>query len=164
MLLNSFHLPNGYEYRVSSGDQMNFGQIFAGDLHPDYDYAARYTAMEPALGKQARAQQLVQLAPLLQQNPWIEQRQWLKTILELGDIREAEYLLKSPQQFMQEMQQQQQAAMMAEVARQQYETKGKLTISEKDFQEDLVLNEQTFGHDMALKAIEGEMSNEKSAA
>ena len=28
----------------------SFSRIFSGDIHPEYDFAARYTSMEPALG------------------------------------------------------------------------------------------------------------------
>jgi hypothetical protein len=141
-----------------------FGQIFGSDIHPDFDFAARYTGMEPALGKQARLQQLMQLSQLMLQNPWINQRQWWKTIFELGDIREADYLLKKPEQFQQEMQQQQQAQMMAEAAKQKMETQSKLVTSDKDFKEETALEEQKFGHEMALRVIEGELSNEKAVA
>jgi hypothetical protein len=112
MLLNTFHLPNGYEYRISNGNQNQFGRIFSGDIHPDFDFAARYTSMEPALGKAARLQQLMNLAQIMLQNPWINQYQWWRTIFELGDIREADYLLKTPQQYQQEQQAMQQAQMM----------------------------------------------------
>jgi hypothetical protein len=161
MTLNTYHLPNGYEYRVSDPSQFKFGRVFGGDLHPDFDFAARYTSMEPAAGKQARLQQMMQLAATMLQNPWINQHQWWKTIFELGDIREADYLLKTPEQFMQEMQQQQQAQMMAQMAEQRSETEGKLITSDKDFKEDTALAEQKFGHDLALAAVEGEIANEK---
>lgn len=164
MILNTFHLPPGFEYRITEGNQNTFGQIFPGDLHPDYDYAARYTSMEPPLGKQARYQQMIQLASVLLQNPWINQYQWLRTIFELGDVREAEYLLKKPQQFAQEMQQNQQAAMMAEQMKQRYETEGKLITSQKDFTEETALSEQKFQHDMVLTALENEMKDEETAA
>ena len=163
MLLNTFHLPSGFEFRVSDGPGQQFNQIFGQDIHSDFDYAARYTAMEPALGKQARGQQLVQMAPLMQQNPWINQYQWTKTLLELADVREAEQLLKQPQQFAQEMQQQQQAAMMAEQLKTKLEADKKIKVSDKDFQEQLVLNEQEHGHNLALTALEKELANEKSA-
>ncbi|RLC75583.1 MAG: hypothetical protein DRJ03_30070 [Chloroflexi bacterium] len=163
MLLNTFHLPSGFEFRVSDGPGQQFNQIFGQDIHSDFDYAARYTAMEPALGKQARGQQLVQMAPLMQQNPWINQYQWTKTLLELADVRESEQLLKQPQQFAQEMQQQQQAAMMAEQLKEKLEGDKKIRVSDKDFQEQLVLNEQEHGHNLALAALEGELANEKSA-
>lgn len=155
MILNTFHLPQGFEYRISDGDEQSFGQLFGDDIHPDFDFAARYTAVEPALGKQARMQQLMQLAPVMLQNPWINQYQWWRTLLELSDIREAKYLLKDPQQYMQEAQQAAQMELMSEKAKQQFETEGKLLTSQQDFGEELTLNEQEFRHDMALKALEG---------
>jgi len=164
MLLNTFHLPSGFEYRVSDVvGQQQFAQIFGQDIHSDFDYAARYTAMEPALGKQARAQQLTQMAPLMQQNPWINQYQWTKTLLELADVREADQLIKQPQQFQQEMQQQQKAQMMAQQLEEKLEGDKKIRVSEKDFQEALIENEQKHGHNLALAALEGELANEKSA-
>jgi hypothetical protein len=162
MMLNTFHLPSGFEYRISNPSDNSFGRIFGSDIHPDFDFAARYTSMEPAIGKQARYQQMISLAQVMLQNPHINQHQWWKTIFELGDIREADYLLKTPQQMQQEMQQQQQAQMMAEQMKQKYETEGKLITSDKDFKEDTQLAEQKFGHDLALKAVEGELLSEKS--
>jgi len=155
MTLNTFHLPTGFEYRISDGgNNVNqFGNVFGDDIHPDFDFAARYTSMEPALGKQNRMQNILQLAPILQQNPMINQYAWLKTLFELGDVREADYLLKQPQQLQQEMEQQQKAAMMAEQQKQQFETHGKLVTSDKDFQEELVLNKQEHIYDMALEAV-----------
>jgi hypothetical protein len=161
MVLNTFHLPSGFEYRITDPSEFKFGRVFGSDIHADFDFAARYTSMEPAAGKQYRLQQMMQLASVMLQNPWINQHQWWKTIFELGDIREADYLLKKPEQFQQEMQQQQQAAMMAEVQRQKLETEGKLVISDKDFKEETILADQKFGHDLALKAVEGELDNEK---
>jgi hypothetical protein len=84
--------------------------------------------------------------------------------MELGDIREAQYLLKTPQQFKQEMMSNQQAQMMAEQMKQRYETEGKLITSEKDFKEETALNEQKFQHDMALVAIESELQDEKQTS
>jgi len=160
MMLNTFHLPSGFEYRVSDvPGQQQFRQIFGQDIHSDFDYAARYTAMEPALGKQARAQQLTQMAPLMQQNPWINQYQWTKTLLELADVREADQLMKQPQQFQQEMQQKQKAAMMAQQLEEKLEGDKKIRVSDKDFKEQLVLNEQVHGHDLALAALEGELAS-----
>ena len=90
--------------------------------------------------------------------------------MELGDIREADYLLKSPQQFQQEAQQQaqmqqqmMQMQLMAEKAKNEFETKGKLIESQKDFVEDIALNEQEFRHDMALEAIKNDAADEKAA-
>ena len=153
MVLNTFNLPTGFEYRIGDVENQQFGNVFGADLHSDFDFSARYTAMEPALGKQARVQQLVQLAGMWAQNPWINQQQMIKLIFELNDVMEADRLIKSPQQFQQEMQQQVQMQMQAEQAKQNYETLGKLKISEKDFQEDLILGEQEHQYDMALEAI-----------
>ncbi len=162
MMLNTYHLPSGFEFRVSDGPGEQFSQIFGQDIHADFDYAARYTAMEPALGKMARGQQLVQMAPLMQQNPWINQYQWTKTLLELADVQETEQLLKQPQQMQQEQKQAQQAQMAAQQLEEKLEGDKKIRVSDKDFQEALVENEQKHGHDLALAAIEGELANEKS--
>ena len=153
MMLNTYHLPSGFEYRIGSYGQEQFGNIFGEDIHSDFDFSARYTAMEPALGKQARMERLIQLAGMWKDNPWINQYQWNKTLMELGDIREAEYLLKSPQQMQQEQEQQAKMAMMAEQQKQMYEAQGKIQTSQVDFKEDTALSEQTFQHDMALEAI-----------
>ena len=153
MILNTFHLPSGFEYRIGSYDQHQFGNIFGEDIHSDFDFSARYTAMEPALGKQARMERLIQLAGMWKDNPWINQYQWNKTLMELGDIREAEYLLKSPQEMQKEQVQAAKMQMMAEQQKQQYETQGKLQISHKDFQEAGVLAAQDHKYDMALEAI-----------
>lgn len=153
MILNTFHLPSGFEYRHGSSDEPQFGNIFGDDIHPDFDFTARYTSMEPALGKQARLERLFQLAGMWKDNPWINQYQWNKTLMELGDVREAEYLLKTPQQMQQEQAQAAKMQMLAEHQKQQYETQGKLQISHKDFEEAGVLAEQEFEHDMALEAI-----------
>jgi len=171
MVLNTFHLPSGFEYRImdreGGQDGQSFGQIFGSDIHPDFDFSARYSAMEPALSKGVRAQQLVQMAQMWQQNPWVNQYQMLKTIMELMDIREVDLLLKAPQQMMQEIQQQQKAQMMAEQAEQQgkqrleqLKTQGKLAISQQDFKEDSALAHQEFGYDMALEAIKQEAIGE----
>ena len=163
MLLNTFHLPMGAEYRISEGDQTQFGKMFSGDIHSDFDFAARYTAMEPALGKQARAQTLMQLAPVTQQNPLVNQHQWLKTIFELLDVRETNSLIKSPEQLQQEQAQEQQAQMMAAQMDQNLETGSKIAISEKDFKEELALNEQEFKHDVTLERIKAKVkTSEKS--
>jgi len=163
MLLNTMYLPNGFEYRIGSGEEQQFGKIFGGDIHPDFDFSARYTAMEPALGKQARADRLVQLAGMWMNNPVINQHQFHKAVAELMDIREP--IVKTPQQMQQEQQQaaqqaaqQQQMALQAEKLKQQFETEGKLRVSDKDFKEELTVNEQEFGFDMALEGVKQETS------
>ena len=161
MLLNSYNLPSGYEYRVGDAEQTQFGQIWGDDIHPNYDFKARYTSMEPALGKQARMERLIQLAGMWKDNPWINQYQWNKTLMELSDIREAQYLLKTPQQIQQEQQQQMQQQQMMEAQKQQFETEGKIKTSHKDFIEATALSEQEFGHDLVLEAIKKEAIENK---
>lgn len=134
MLLNTFHLPSGYEYRIADPENQQFGKVFGPDLHPDFDFAARYTAMEPALGKQFRSQQLISMAQLWKQDPWINQYQMNKTLMELLDIRESEQLLKDPKQFQQEMMQRQQQAMQQVQAQQKAEVQGKIAKSKADSQ------------------------------
>lgn len=167
MLLNTFHLENGFQFRIAQGNQNSFQQIFSGDIHPDYDFAARYTSMEPALGKQARFQQLISLSQIMLQNPYINQFQWWRTILELGDIREAEFMLKSEQQLQQEKMVQQQAQQMQmksimdmQQKQKQSEVQGKIVQSQQDFKEDRALAAQQFEYDQALKMIEMDMQRE----
>jgi hypothetical protein len=162
MVLNTFHLPSGFEYRITNKDENTFGRVFGSDIHPDFDFSARYTAMEPALGKQARADRLIQLAALWKDNPWINQYQWNKTMAELNDIQEAELIMKKPEQFQQEMQQQSQMAIQAQQMQRQFETEGKLKISDKDFKEEQALADQQFGYDLALEAVKHEAVSEKS--
>lgn len=168
MLLNTFHLPNGFEYRITSGDNNQFAKIFSGDIHPEYDFAARYTSMEPALGKQARLQQLMNLAQIMLNNPWINQYQWWKTIFELGDVREAESLLKTPQQMQMEQQQAQQSQMMmmqmqmqGEKIKKQLDTESKVLVSNQDYQEETALQAQRGQNDIALAIVEGNLRNEQ---
>ena len=174
MLLNTFHLPSGFEYRVSDGENQNFSQIFGDDIHPDFDFAARYTAMEPALGKQMKLQNLVQLYPLLSQSPWLNQQQWIKTILELTDIKEADFLVKTPEQMAQEMQQQLKSTIEGLKLRKQMEaesqmmiargeTQKDLTQSIQDFKEETILNEQEFQHDKALEKMKLDAASKKTA-
>jgi hypothetical protein len=153
MMLNTFHLPSGFEFRIGSYGNEKFGNIFGEDIHSDFDFSAKYTAMEPALGKQAQMERLIQLAGIMKDNPHINQNQWIKVLMELGDVREADNLLKSPQQMQQEQMQQAKAQMMMEQQKKSYETQGKLSVSKQDFQEDTALSEQGFEHDMALEAI-----------
>lgn len=166
MILNTFHLPSGFEYRImdkQGPDGQQFGQIFGNDIHPDFDFSARYSAMEPALSKGVRAQQLVQMAQMWGQHPWINQYQMLKTIMELMDVREADMLLKNPQQMMQEMAQQQKTQMMEQQMEQQgkqtleqLKARGKVALSQKDFTEDTALADQEFQHNVILEGIKQE--------
>ena len=112
MILNTYHLPHGAEFRFTDRQGDNFGQIFAGDIHPDFDFSARYTSMEPALGKQFRAQQLIQYAQMWQDRPELNHYQFMKAIMELMDFKDQDKYLKSPEQLMQEQKQAVQMQMM----------------------------------------------------
>ena len=113
MLLNMWHLPDGVEARINSNEGVNFVPLFSQDIHIDYDFSARYTAMEPALGKQFRAQQLIQYAQMWQQSPYLQQHQFMQAILELLDFHDTEKYVRSEQEVQQQMlAQQQQAAQM----------------------------------------------------
>lgn len=167
MVLNTFHLKSGFEYRISDGENKNFSQIFGDDIHPEFDFSARYTAMEPALGKQMKLQNLVQLYPMLSQSPWLNQQQWIKTILELTDIKEAEFIVKTPEQMAQEMQQQLKSTVEGIKIKKQIEAQSQVeaqtAISRQDFQEETILNEQEFQHDKVLEGMKLSASREKAA-
>jgi hypothetical protein len=162
MMLNTFHLPSGFEYRISDRDQHQFGQIFGDSIHPNFDYAARYSAMEPALGKHARSQQLVQLFGMLQQSPWLNHYQHIKLMYELMDVYESDSLLKTPDQFMQEMQQQQQQQMMMEQTKQRFETEGKLAVGGQKIQGSLAVGAQDIQGDLLLESLKQEAANQES--
>lgn len=153
MLLNTFHLPSGFEYRIGDKEEQSFGNVFGDDIHSDFDFAARYTAMEPALGKQFRAQQLIQMAQLWTQSPWVNQYQFNKVLMELLDIREADYLLKRPEQLQQEMQQQVQQQMMAAQMQKRMDVEGTLAETGAKGQVESKLSEQEFRQDVILEAI-----------
>lgn len=159
MTLNAYHLPSGFEFRIMERDQSQFGKIFSDALHPDFDFKARYTAMEPALGKQFRAEQLIRMASMWQQNPWINQYQLMKVVAELMDIHEADQLLKTPKQFEQEQAQQQKLEMMMEIGKLEAEQKGKLQRDKQQQQAKMVLEDQKFEHDAKLKLMEGAMND-----
>jgi len=119
MLLNTWHLDNKTEARINTPDGPNFTQLFSGDIHPDYDFSARYTATEPALGKHFRSQQLIQYAQMWQGSPYLQHHQFMKAVLELMDFHDTDKYLKSPQQVQQEQQQQQQQMMQGAAMQQQ---------------------------------------------
>lgn len=106
MLLNSWHLDPKQEARINTNTGTQFVPLFAEDMHVGYDFSARYTGMEPALGKQFRAQQLIQYAQMWQQSPYLQNYQFMKSILEMLDFHDSDVYLKTPQQVQQEMQQQ----------------------------------------------------------
>jgi hypothetical protein len=116
MMLNGWHLPSNFEFRIGEGSKTQFGAMFAGDIHPEYDFTARYTAMEPALGKQLRAQQLIQYAQMWQGSPHLQQYQFMRAIMELLDFHDPEKYLRDDQQVGQMMQAQQQQQMQMQMA------------------------------------------------
>lgn len=111
MRLNMFHLPDDYEAKVNTPQGMGFSPLFPGDIHVEYDFSARYTGMEPALGKQYRAQQLIQLSQLWQQSPYLQHQQFMKAVMELMDFQDSDKYVKTPEQVAQERQQAMQAQM-----------------------------------------------------
>jgi len=116
MQLNTWHLPDDFEARIITRDGEQFSPMFAGDIHSDYDFSARYTSMEPALGKQFRIQNLLQLNSVWAQSPYLQQHQWMKSIMELMDFADSDKYLKSPEQLQQEQQQAMQQQVQAEMA------------------------------------------------
>jgi hypothetical protein len=102
MLLNTWHLDPATEARLNTNMGTQFMPLFSGDIHPDYDFSARYTSMEPALGKQFRAQQLIQYAQMFAQSPYTQRYEFQRAILELLDFHDSDRYLKNPQQVMQE--------------------------------------------------------------
>jgi hypothetical protein len=116
MLLNTFHYEPDIEARVVDNTGTQFTPLFPGDIHVGYDFSARYTGMEPALGKQFRATQLMQYAQMWQQSPYLQHYQFMKSIMELLDFHDTDQYLVTPEQVAQQqqaaMQQQVQAQMM----------------------------------------------------
>jgi hypothetical protein len=88
----------------------------SGDIHPEYDFTVRYTGLEPALGKQYRAQQLLQLAGQWAESPYLQQYEWMKAILQLLDMHDVDKYIKRPEQLQQEQQQQAMQAAQMELA------------------------------------------------
>jgi len=109
--LNAFHLDPKFEARINTNQGTQFQPLFSGDVHVDYDFSARYTSMEPALGKQFRAQQLIQYAQMWAESPYLQHYQFMKSVLELLDFHDSDRYLHTPEQVQQmQVQQQQQAA------------------------------------------------------
>jgi len=102
MLLNTWHLPDDFESRINTPQGEQFSPMFPGDIHPDYDFTARYTSMEPALGKQFKAQQLIQYAQMWQGSPYLQQRQFMQAIMEMMDFPNTDKFVKTEQQLMKE--------------------------------------------------------------
>jgi len=112
MMLNTHHLPSGFEFRITDaveGEQ--FKKVWGSDLHVDYDFEARYAALEPALTKENRIATLMQYSQMWAQDPSVNQYEFKKAVLEMMDMVNPEKFLKDPKVVQQEMQQQQQAAL-----------------------------------------------------
>jgi hypothetical protein len=134
MLLNAWHLDPATEARITTNQGMEFMPLFAEDMHVGYDFSARYTGMEPALGKQFRAQQLIQYAQMWQQSPYLQHYQFMKTVLEMLDFHDSDKYLRTPEELQQEQVQQAQQATQAEMMSHQMQkdlistqTQGELT-------------------------------------
>ena len=138
MLLNAWHLDPKTEARINTNQGTEFRPLFAEDLHVGYDFSARYTGMEPALGKMFRAQQLIQYAQMWQQSPFLQHYQFMRTILEMLDFHDTDKYLKTPQQVQQEMQQQAQQATQAEMMGFEAQDKMQARQSERELTRDVV--------------------------
>lgn len=138
MLLNTWHLPDNFEARIVSNGQEGFTPLFSGDIHVDYDFTVRYTAMEPALGKHFKAQQLIQYAQMWHESPYLQQYQFMKAIMEMMDFHDPDKYLLTPQQVQQ--QQQQMAAQAAQVRLLEAATQDSLRAKEqgREMQRDVV--------------------------
>lgn len=123
MLLNLWHLPQGFEARINTNEGQQFTPLWPQDIHADYDFSARYTGMEPALGKQFKAQQLIQYAQMWEKSPYLQHHQFMKAILELMDFHDSDRYLKSPQQLQQEQMQQQQQMLAGAMVQDQLAAK-----------------------------------------
>jgi len=138
MLLNAWHLPDNFESRIITNNGTEFQPLFAGDIHPDYDFTARYTAMEPALGKHFKAQQLLQFAQLWAQSPYLQHYQFMKSIMELFDFNNTDQYLYSPQQVQQQQQQSLQQQIQMKALEMQGEDQIAARQSERDMKRDVV--------------------------
>lgn len=124
MTLNTYHLPSGFEFRIMGQNREDtFGRVFGSDLHIDYDFEAKYAAMEPALAKEARAAQLLQYAQIWQQDPSINHYQFKKAILELMDFPQADRFLRNPQEIMMMQQQEEQKQVSARIGEMAFQKK-----------------------------------------
>ena len=140
MLLNTWHLPDNFEARINGGGNgqgPQFSPLFAGDIHPDYDFTARYTAMEPSLGRHYKAQQLLQFSQIWSQSPYLQQYEWMKSVMELFDFSDTDKYLKSPEMVQKEQQQMLQQQMQMEAMKMQGEDKLAAAQSKRDLERDV---------------------------
>lgn len=138
MLLNTWHLGDDYETRINTQTGEQFSPMFPGDIHPEYDFTVRYTAMEPALGKPSRVSNLIQLSSMWADSPWLQQDQWMKAIMELMDLPNTDKYLKTPQQFQQEQQAEVEQAAMMELGKAVVSDKMSANQSQRELQRDVV--------------------------
>ena len=138
MLLNAWHLDPKVEARINTSQGTEFMPLFAEDMHVGYDFSARYTGMEPALGKHFRSQQLMQYAQMWQGSPHLQHYQFMKSILEMLDFHDSDRYLKSPQQVQQEMMQQAQMATQQEMMGYQMQDQLQAKQSERELTRDVV--------------------------
>jgi len=138
MLLNTFHLQKDFEARIITNRGQEFSPMFAGDVHPDYDFTARYTSMEPALGKMYRSQQLMQYAQMWNDSPYLQHYEFMKAILEMHDFHDSDRYLKSPQQLQQEQQQAQQQNAQAQMMQAGLQDSMSAKQDERTMQRDIV--------------------------
>ena len=115
MMLNLYHLPDKFETRIHTPMGDNFASMFSEDVHMEYDFTAKYTGMEPALGKMHRATQLIQYAQMWQGSPHLQQYQFMKAILEMLDFQDADRYLVSPEEIAKQQASQQQGAIQQAV-------------------------------------------------
>ena len=138
MMLNQWHLPDGFETRITNQEGDQFVPLFSQEVHPYYDFSARYTAMEPALSKHFRVQQLLQFYQIWAQTPYLQHYEFIKAIMEMFDFYNTDRFLKSPQQVAQE--QQMMAAQSAKMQMQQMALEDQMNAnqSSRDMQRDIV--------------------------
>ena len=138
MLLNAWHLDPSVEARINTNNGIDFFQLFPQDIHVNYDFSARYTGMEPALGKQFRAQQLIQYAQMWQGSPYLQHHQFMKAILEMMDFHDSDTYLKTPEQVQQEQQQMAQQQAQMEMMGYQMQDQMQAKQSERELTRDVV--------------------------
>ena len=122
-LLNCHHLPSGMEYRVSGKTDAQFGRVFSDALKMDYDFESKYAAMEPALAKEARIQNLLQLSQLWQMDPYVNNYEFKRAILELSDMPQPDRFLRDPRAVAQMMAEQETKALLPDIMQHEAKTK-----------------------------------------
>lgn len=124
MVLNTYNLPSGFEFRITGkGQQTQFARVFGSDLHIDYDFEAKYAAMEPALAKENRIQQLLQYAQIWQQDPTVNHYEFKRAILELTDMANPDRFLRDPQEVAREMQEQEMKQLIPQIGQMAFQQK-----------------------------------------